>query len=831
MKLFKGKKAQLIERLANQQWESTRERDRLLEMLQQTPGLALEEVSWMLFDRDAMVRSAGQRLVRQLKPPDLLGYFVERWNEMAPVLRRSLAHSWHRLAASGWERSLENLLASKKEVERAVADEIIQASPVTGPLQQLLLRQLQGANEFARHRALLRLLESPGDLPASTFEPFLDYPDEQVRRLVIKILAATSERRYLDLFAARLETEHIEIQQDLIAVMAQYAEQGHDITSLVLPLLSSGDANLRQAAIKVLGRISNPSRILREFIDYSRHFPGWIRQRALESMQAFGDLLISSIAELLRDSDPLVRASATQLAATVHRDERLEKVVLPLLGDPDWWVRINAAETLGAIGSALCVPKLMELLDDPEIAWTAIESLATIGDKSCLPKLVGLLGSPAEEMRVEVVKALARFRSAKAIPVLVKVADSDSSMEVRIAAEDSLGRLAESLNLSKEEIQKSYRPLGRGQIAAPAQEQLPIIGLLTDARKAQASDVHLSVDQVPLIRIRGELTAMTGHPPLTSDQTLAWLSPLLNPDQERHLIRTRSIDLCYEILDQGRYRGSIFIDRRGLNGSFRVIPSTIPTLDELGMPPHIAQVAHWHQGMVLIVGPAGSGKTTTLAALVNLINEQRSAHIVTLEDPIEYIFHYKRSLVDQRQIGLHSTSYQRALRAALREDPDVIILGEMRDTPTMRLALEAAETGHLVIGTLNGTNAIRAVDRVIDSFPPDEQSQTRIILADTLKLILAQALLPRADGQGRVAVYEVLMGGYTVSAVIRENRLVLMNTLMQTGRRLGMRTYDDNLLALVDQGLVDPQVAYLRARRKDRFESMVSPEFLQGVLA
>ena len=237
--------------------------------------------------------------------------------------------------------------------------------------------------------------------------------------------------------------------------------------------------------------------------------------------------------------------------------------------------------------------------------------------------------------------------------------------------------------------------------------------------------------------------------------------------------------------------------------AFRVIPNVPPTFGELRIPPQLAELLDYHQGMILVAGPAGSGKSTTLAAIVNLINETKADHVITLEDPIEFTHPVKTALVNQREVGRHTASFARALRAALREDPDVIVVGEMRDTETMRLALTAAETGHLVIATLNTTGAVASVERIVKAFPPDEQPQVRIALSESLKFVLSQQLLPRKDGKGRVAAFEVMKGTLSVGNLIRDNKSFQIGSMMQIGRTVGMQTRDMAVSDLVEAGLVD----------------------------
>jgi len=300
--------------------------------------------------------------------------------------------------------------------------------------------------------------------------------------------------------------------------------------------------------------------------------------------------------------------------------------------------------------------------------------------------------------------------------------------------------------------------------------------------------------------------------------------PLLDKPRTEELTTRRQVDLCYKDADLGRFRTNVYHERKGLNGVFRLVPYDVPNLTDIAMPESMWAVTTYSQGLVLVTGSAGCGKTTTLAAFVDRINETQHSHILTIEDPIEYVHPNKESLVNQREVPAHSSSFAKALRQALREDPDVILVGEMRDLETIALAITASETGHLVFATLHTMTASSTVDRIINAFPPDQQGQIRMMLADSLKAVVSQTLLPRRDGSGRVAAYEILRNTPNVAGLIREGKTFQIPTAMQTGSAAGMVLMDNALLSLVQEGLVEPRVAYDRALRKEAFESLLPPE-------
>jgi twitching motility protein PilT len=320
---------------------------------------------------------------------------------------------------------------------------------------------------------------------------------------------------------------------------------------------------------------------------------------------------------------------------------------------------------------------------------------------------------------------------------------------------------------------------------------------------------------------------MGGIGALPANVTRDALFSILNDKQRAALEAAGELDFCHAIPEVGRYRVNAFLQRRGWCASFRVIPNLPPTFADLRLPGRLTELLDYHQGIIIVSGPAGSGKSTTLAAIVNLINETKADHVITLEDPIEFVHPVKSALVNQREVGTHTVSFARALRAALREDPDVIIVGEMRDPDTIRLALTAAETGHLVIGTLHTTSAVATIDRLVKSFPPEEQPQVRMALSESLKYVVSQSLLPRKDGKGRVAVYEVLKGTMPVGNLIRDNKTFQLASMMQIGRNVGMQTVDIALMDLVDAGLISPEAAWRRAEKPETFEPLCDPGFLR----
>jgi twitching motility protein PilT len=338
-------------------------------------------------------------------------------------------------------------------------------------------------------------------------------------------------------------------------------------------------------------------------------------------------------------------------------------------------------------------------------------------------------------------------------------------------------------------------------------------------RQIDASDVHIAVGSPPMIRLNGALRKVK-YPPFTPEDTKRIFYEILTPAQQKELEEEWTLDLSYFSEDAGRCRANICVQNRGIDGTFRIIPAAVKSLDELGFPPVVKKLLEYRQGMILVTGKAGCGKTTTLSAMIKHLNERRYDHIIALEDPIEILHPMIHCQITQREVGIHTTSFGRALRACLREDPDIIVVGEMRDLETISNAITAAETGHLVLATLHTTNAARSIGRVLDVFPPSQQGQIRTMLADSLRGIISQQLVPTADGKGRVVCLEVLVVTPAISNLIKEDRTFQIPSLMQTGVKLGMQLMDDGVYKLLQQGIITPETALERAYDRSKFTDL-----------
>jgi twitching motility protein PilT len=345
---------------------------------------------------------------------------------------------------------------------------------------------------------------------------------------------------------------------------------------------------------------------------------------------------------------------------------------------------------------------------------------------------------------------------------------------------------------------------------------MDITQLLHFAYQQDASDLHISAGEPPMLRVQGDIKKLKA-PPLTAEQTIAMVYDIMGDGQRKKFEEFSDIDFAMQLGETARFRVNVFRQQRGVGAVFRKIPTKILSLNELGMPDILANLARRERGLILVTGPTGSGKSTTLAAMLDLINSETEGHILTVEDPIEFVHKSKKCLVNQREVGPHTNTFATALKAALREDPDYILVGEMRDLETIQLALTAAETGHLVFGTLHTSSAAKTIDRVIDVFPPEQQAQVRAMFAESIQAIVTQTLCKKVGG-GRVAALEILLGSTAIRNLMREGKIHQIPSMMQTSQAQGMQTLEMHLMQLFEQGLVSRETVIEKTGNADFFK-------------
>ena len=822
--MFQSDSKDILRRLNAKEFNTTEERDELLQRLERTEGIRARDVIFMLFRPDRAFRDSGVRVLQRLREPETIDLFLAESKSKGEAAVRGAAALLFSLGIPGVEARLIALIASPEKDLQELARKLVLEAPASKALDPVLWQIAQSGKIEERTIAISRLAGSASD-PASVprWEKLARDSNAAVRDKVLDMLATSAPEATADLLVEMLPMAGYSTQQQIVGALTKVAEtRGAEFASRLLPLIASGDAGTRSAVLKILAGLDDRRGVVREYIRFSKTLAGWARDRALESMRAFGDDLIEPVMELLNDPDPEIRSAAMVVAGSFD-DPRMVPATIGMLKDEDWWIRISAVETLGRIGDKRAVEPLIATLDDPDARWAAVEALGRIADVRALPALGKMLADPQPDVRIEILQALAHFDHPQVPVVIQKVAATDPVRAVRGRALDIAQELA---SRNKGAIADEAGLRNAAMIARSTEGEPKLHAFLVGTRNQGASDFHLSPGQPPIIRMAGELMRAQA-PPFPSEQTEALVREILTDDQWSRVQEHKQLDFCYYIPNAGRYRANVFLDHKGYSAVFRVIPEKPPTISELGLPPHLAEIADYHQGLVLVCGPSGSGKSTTLAALVNLFNETKHHHVITMEDPVEFVHPFKNCLINQREVGSHTRSFARALRAALREDPDVIVIGEMRDPETISLALTAAETGHIVLGTLNSTSAAKAVDRVIASFPIDEQSQIRVAMSEALKFVVAQRLLPSREQRKLVACFEVLRITQPVSNLIRDEKTYQIQSAMQIGRSVGMQTVDDALKDLVRRNAITPETAWMAASKREDFEPMVSADFLK----
>jgi twitching motility protein PilT len=828
MALFSSEISDALKRLAAKTYATQEERDELLGRVE-AADLRARDVVWMLFRPDRALRETGAKVLKRIRDAETLDVFLAESKGKPEQAVRAAAAAFFALGLQGMDSRLVQLLAPPaKETKETrelqeVARRLLAEAPMSRQMEPVLWQLASAGTADARMPFLTKLAANEIDENgARRWRRLAADPDPAVRDKVIEVLATRAPQLSIDLLIEALPNSGYSLQQIIVEAMARAAVgQGVAFAEKLLPALASGDASTRTAVMKILMSIGDSAGVIKRYIRFSATLAGFVRDRSLDSLREFGPALVDPVIELLQDPDPDIRSGAIAVA-TGFDDVRIVPATIQLLRDSDWWIRISAADTLGRLKDPRAVEPLVASLGDVEIKRAAIEALGRIADPRALPALGRMLADPAPDVRIEVMLALKHFKHPQVLNAITSVAQNDQDRAVRTHAIEILDGLARSDKSSLAQVDAIRKS---ALTVSSAKGEARLNTLLIATRNQGASDFHLSVGQPPIVRLAADLLRAQGEP-FTAAQTEAMLREVLSEKQWNTLETQHQVDFCYVIQQGGRYRANVFYDQSGYNGVFRVIPEKPPTIVELGLPAHLAEISDYHQGLVLVCGPSGSGKSTTLAALVNLFNETRNDHILTMEDPVEFVHPFKNCLVNQREVGSHTVSFARALRAALREDPNVIVIGELRDNESVSLALTAAETGHIVLGTLNSTSAPKAIDRILSSFPADEQPQIRASLSESLKYCIAQRLLPAKEGRRQVAAFEVLKGTTNIGTMIRDEKTYQIYSAMQIGRSLGMQTFDEALKDLLRRDQISAETAYMAALKKEDFESMVSAEFI-----
>jgi twitching motility protein PilT len=806
----------LLTKLKSHGWKNDAGRDDLVRQLSAVKDLEPEDVAWMATETDPALRQAGLALLKRFPYDRAAESLFPLLATRSEALLRAALNALEGLAGATFPEKMLGYLEHRDPAVVNAALEYARRNPSDRYLPGVA-KALESTSLPIRRKAFGIVEANASPRAAALAAKALDDDDEEIRLRAVVVLAKTPDEAHIAPLLKRCRHDSARVQEAaLTALTPLLARADERFNHEILPLLSDNNPKVRELAIRILQRQA-PAKVAEAFLQAFRGSFGIVRERGIEALSAFGPEYIRAFLAEDAHPDPGIAALASAIAVTIKSPEVVPHCLRYLDGD-DFWMRDRAAQALAQIRDARTLPRLFQLLEDPESNLSAANALGVWGAPEALPSLLAAYKKGATDLRLEILDAFAKIPDPRVAALLDSIVKADPEPIVRSKA----GRLAAERTgaappsgLPPGAGVREFAPVDFTAVPRPSLQDL-----LRHARAIDASDLHLASGTVPHVRVHGQLTPLP-LPEATPAQMEAWIAPALSEDRRARLESERQLDFCHKDPELGRFRTNVFFQRKGANAVFRLVPLEVPTVEDIGLPEALWDLANYAQGLVLVTGPSGCGKTTTLAALIDRVNQTQRSHILTIEDPIEYVHRGKEALVNQREVPSHTRSFARALRQALREDPDVILVGEMRDLETISLAITASETGHLVLATLHTTTAASTVDRVINSFPPDQQGQIRMMIADSLKAVVSQILLPRRDGSGRVAAFEILRNTPNVAGLVREGKTFQIPTAIQTGASLGMITMDGALQQLVQKGAIDAKTAFDHAQRKEAFEAAV----------
>ncbi len=614
----------------------------------------------------------------------------------------------------------------------------------------------------------------------------------------------------LPILVEGLTDAQLPVKTASLNAIARLSETGRvDAARAVLWLLRSRDVNVRRIAVEVLNRVGDPSGDLApRLLKFLRDEDWWVRERTMDALVAMmpGPVLAGHLITYLSDKSPVVRRFAVGTFRRIAEPSTLGVLLGVAQGDPDWWVREEAVLALAAIADTRVSGYLVELgREQHDLRLVCVDSLKQRNATEALEFVVECLQDEDADIRVASLLALGELGGRAQVHMLESLLE-DPSPQVQRTARDLLTRW-------------------KVQAEPTIRSKVGVDRLLAAVVEGDADDLLLFAGRVPYVKRRGVVEPLHGWKPLSNDTLASLLDTLLSPAQREAFRAGRDVDLSHEMRALGaRFRVNVFTHLGGAGAVFRVVKNDalLIVLENLGLPESVNRLAHLKDGLVLIGGPTGAGKSTTLAALVDRINRTQARHIVTIEDPIETVHLGDRCLVTQREVGSHTRSFPDALRAALRQDPDVIVVGEMRDAATFQFAVSAAETGHLVLATMHTSSSETTITRIINSFPGTQQAQVRAMLGASIRAIVCQMLLRRKSGEGRVIAAEVMLNTDAIANLIRKGKEFQIATSIAMGRGIGMQLLDHELARLVRENLVEPEEAHARAVDKAQFQAFLS---------
>ena len=621
-----------------------------------------------------------------------------------------------------------------------------------------------------------------------------------IRLAVLNALEAIGSDVVLPPLVDALGHKQIPVRNRAAEVLKQLSIEGKlDLSRTVVWLLRSRDVNVRRMATEVIRAVPDPDQSLwPKLMAVLRDEDWWVRERVMDALiELGGTRLTPHMVPLLSDESDVIRRFAVNVLGRLKDPKALRSLVQTATQDPDWWVKETAIEAVALINDERAIPYLVHIMGaDPDLQPVCIQALTDMNAKGAAAQVAALCNSESPDVRFLAVKFLDKFDANDHAAVVAKLND-DPHLKVRAAARELITRWRITAQ-------------GNSAVAVPLLDRL-----LYQLAQQEGDDLIVASGKPVFMKKVGQISALTSGP-LAEEQVKALLMPHLSTEQLMALQALQDVDYSHEVKSEAlRFRANVFQQLGGLSGVFRRIRGTLPELERLGLPPLVRSFGDLK---------TGSGKSTTLAALIDYINRTASRHIISLEDPIEVIHKRKTSLVNQREVGTHTRSFAAALRSTLREDPNVILVGEMRDLPTIEFTVIAAETGHLVFGTVHTVSAATTVDRIVSAFPPGQQQQVRSTLADSLRAVVCQYLMKEKTGPGRVLAVELLINNEAVSNLIRKGKSFQLPSVISTSREQGMQLMDTDLMRLLKEGKITAEDAYVKAVSKKDFEPFVDEE-------
>ena len=630
----------------------------------------------------------------------------------------------------------------------------------------------------------------------------------KIRLAVLMALERIGTQDVLPPLVEALGHKHVAVRSTAGEVFVRLSRGGKiDIAPTIVWLLRSPDVKVRRMAAEIARSVKDPAGTLwPRLVAFIKDEDWWVRERVLDALvEMAGPGLAVHFISYLGDPKDFVRRYAIGVLARLKERQSLPALIKASSTDPDWWVREAAVEAIASFKDERTVPHIVGLMQRvPELQLACMKALEDLGAKSAAPHLHTTIASEDSDVRAA---ALRCFRAIgdSTYAAMLEPLRTDPDLRVRKQAVDLLAQWELGVGTAPTTDIGGLSRLDRF--------------LLTTA-ESESDDLILESGNRPFAKRMGKAVPMSPSV-LVEEDVWGMLSPHLSMAQVDELQNLRDVDFSYELRSHNlRFRANVFRHIGGVSAVFRIIRGNIPDMLSLGLPPIVQSLGDLPNGLVLVGGPTGSGKSTTLATLIDYINRNHGSHIISLEDPIEAIHAQKKGLVTQREIGTHTRSFARALRSTLRQDPDVILIGEMRDMETIHFAITAADTGHLVFGTVHTVSADTAVDRLINAFPSAEQAQARSSLANSLRAVVCQYLLKRSDGDGRVLASEVMLNNEAISNLIRKEKTFQIPSVIATGRDVGMQSMDSDLMRLFTAGKVSLDDVYMKARNKKDFEGL-----------